>query len=144
MTGLSAKRRYFLPFAFLGSLALLVLSGCAEPSTKVSGKVTYQSKPLNSGTITFFCKDNKVVRSCQIGTDGSYAIDKVPLGNAKISISVPPPRTKPTGEVAKMAPSGGPEPPEPVEIPQNYSDPEKSGLTYEVKSGSQPHDIDLK
>jgi hypothetical protein len=31
-----------------------------------------------------------------------------------------------------------------VAIPAQYGDPSKSNLTYEVKSGKQEHDIDLK
>jgi hypothetical protein len=31
-----------------------------------------------------------------------------------------------------------------VPIPENYADPEKSGLTYTVTGGPQTHEIDLK
>jgi hypothetical protein len=31
-----------------------------------------------------------------------------------------------------------------VPIPEQYSDPESSGLTLDVKKGTQQHDIDLK
>jgi hypothetical protein len=31
-----------------------------------------------------------------------------------------------------------------IKIPENYSDPQQSTLTYTVKGGSQKHDIDLK
>lgn len=144
MTLLATGRRFFSCLAFLGLLTVLLLSGCGEAATKVSGKVSYRGKPLNSGTITFFCKDNQVVRSCQIGPDGGYAIDNVPIGNAKITVSVPPPPPKMSAEVAKMAPSGDEPPPKPVLVPTKYGDPEKSGLTYQVQKGSQPHDIDLK
>lgn len=144
MISLSTDRPLFLRLVLSGLPAVVFLSGCGEPTTRVSGKVSYRGKPLPSGTITFFCSDNKVVRSCQIGADGSYAIEKVPVGMAKISVSTPPPPPALSAEVAKMAPSGGSTPPKPISIPINYNDPEKSGLTYQVPKGDQPHDIDLK
>lgn len=139
-----ARRRHAL-----ACLTFLTLTGCG--SNSVSGKVTYNGKPLVGGTVTFFTADQQV-KSSVIGADGTYAIDKLATGPAKITVSppVPPPRM-PTGmrmDPKKMgAPAGeGPRTTnvKPVSLPAKYTDPAKTELTYTVTSGKQEHDIDLK
>ncbi len=146
-----------------GVLGLLVLAtGCSSHAT-ISGKVTYLGKPLTGGIVLFVSADGKGTGRATIGSDGSYKIEKMPLGLAKIAVDTqsaqrpasggkgppagmkPPPGTKlpdaakNSGIYGSGAREGNAEP-----IPENYADPEKSGLTYTVKSGSQPYDIELK
>jgi hypothetical protein len=132
-------------------LALLALAGCGPAAGSISGKVSYKDKPLNGGTVRLVSSDNRV-KSAVIGTDGTYTIDRVPVGPAKIAVSPPIAGTvMPRG--MKMDPSkmgGGPEGAaapagdKPVPLPDKYQDPEKSGLTYTVTAGKQEHDIPLK
>jgi hypothetical protein len=89
----------------------------------VSGKVTYKGKPLPAGTITFAGADAKAV-SAPLAEDGTYAATKIEPGTYKIAID--------TRKAANA-----------VAIPEKYSDPDKSSLTYQVQKGSQTHDIDL-
>ncbi len=128
----------------LTALLALALMGCSHPTAHVSGKVTYQGKPLPTGTVTFYSADNKVVRSSQIATDGTYAVEKVPLGVAKISVTTPPPLPTVSKEVAAGSPSGDTPVVKPVPISPLYGDPEKSRLTCEVQQSNQTHNIDLK
>lgn len=131
------------------TLPLLVLAtGCSDGSAgSISGKVVYQNKPLQGGKLTF--AHDKGTFYATIAEDGTYEVDKVPVGEVRIAVSsggrsVAPPRpirgkmspqlekkltTKPAGNIA---------------VPDRYRDPEKSGLTYEVHYGKQTHDIDLK
>lgn len=116
----------------------LALAGCDGGASKatVAGAVTYKGKPLPTGTIAFIGKDNKVV-SAAIESNGRYSVARVPVGPAKISVSTPP--APPKGAAAAGMPVL-----ETVSIPAQYNDPEKSGLTYDVKPGAQEHSIDLK
>jgi hypothetical protein len=146
----------------LGFLCLLVLAvGCSSYAS-VKGKVTYQGKALTGGTV-LFTSPGKGSQTAIIGEDGSYSIDKIAAGPVKIAVetqSVQPPITGFTkgGPPKSMEPPKGVTPPgaanpvygsggkkrTAVKIPENYADPDKSGLTYTVKTGAQDHPIDLK
>jgi hypothetical protein len=143
-------------------LALAPLSaGCGSKGT-VSGKVFYQGKPLPGGMVTFL--QEKGAFYSVINEDGGYKVVGIPPGPATITVSSPdppqptrqPPGKPPTMENLKN--SKGNVPPEIAQhmgdpeagkrkymsIPANYKDPNKSGLTYTVTSGSQNFDIQLK
>ena len=96
--------------------------------------------------------------SSPIEEEGSYTIQKVPPGSVKITVETDSIRPS---VMQGDASGGAPEfmkkyiqekEPQVVEqrtkryvkIPQQYSDPDKSNLTYMVKSGKQEHDIDWK
>jgi hypothetical protein len=138
--------------------AILFSLGCGGPKGDVSGKVTYQGKPLLGGTVTFFAADNKVVGSSPISADGDYSIAKVPTGEVKITVSAPPfviggPNApppfmgkatgKPNPQLTKERAMKSQSLPR-VQIPGKYKIPEQSGLTYTVQSGKQEYSIDLK
>ena len=103
-----------------GRLLLLVvlagLCGCGH-TAKITGKVTYQGRPVRYGAVTFLSAD-KTVRSCAIEPDGSYAIEGVPTGEVKIGVTSPNPsrgrstarRRKPVeaGPEAQQVPKGLP------------------------------------
>jgi hypothetical protein len=141
-------------------LALLLLFGAAGCSSygTVSGKVSHKGQTLGGGTVVFFSPGKGSVPA-QISPDGSYTIAKVPIGPVKISVETasakpaaapkgmtPPPGAANVPPDAANSPvyggqksSGG----KYVPIPENYGDPEKSGLSYTVQSGSQSHNIEL-
>jgi hypothetical protein len=140
---------------------ILLAEGCGSGKGIVSGKVLYQGKPVPGGTVSFNSDKGGVFFS-PIEEDGSYTIRGIPTGPAKIAVeteSFRPPLSAPLqrggGSVSpeflkqnleKMNPQMA----DPqrakryVPIPQQYRDPDKSNLTYEVKSGKQQHDLDLK
>src|SRR4051794_4850492 len=126
------------------------LAGCGKPVATVTGKVTYQNGPVKGGHVIFAGSGGQSVLA-EIKEDGTYRAEKVPVGDAKIAV-----QTKALGVVAAMPKSslppekqkGGRMSPEEakrryVAIPPNYEDPETSGLSYTVVSGSQEHDIPL-
>jgi hypothetical protein len=138
-------------------LALLACfaAGCGGTGV-VSGKVTYNNEPVGGGTVLLISTEGRGTGRSIIGPDGAYSVKDAPVGTVTITvetISVKPPRIvpdmpkPPEGAIPKDAPSiygSKPSNAKYVEIPERYSDPETSGLTFTVKSGSQPHDIDLK
>jgi hypothetical protein len=148
-----------LPVVILFSL------GCAKPTGDISGKVTYQGKPVAGGTITFLDAENKQVGSAILGADGEYSLLKVPAGPVKITVTTPtapsvgrrsqdsssqdkPDRRvkTPPPEANPNAPkwTGGPNKLRLVNVPAKYSKPDQSGLTYTVQPGQQEHNIDLQ
>ena len=130
----------------VASLALAAASGCGPSNASVSGTVTFNNQPLPSGTITFSSDvGSKPVKAAPI-VDGKYTITDFPTGLAKVSVVTTPPPSgggaPPPGVNAIPVPSAA-APGKYVPIPQRYSTPDKSGLTYEVKGGEQTKDFPL-
>lgn len=151
-----------------GAVLLLLpcglLAGCKGSSQgTVSGTVSYKGQPVKGGTVSIIPSKGGALTS-PIKEDGSYTISKVPVGPAKIAVETasmrPPPKgAKARGPYAKMPKDAIPPGVDPskvpgaqhhndasryVPIPPQYSDPQKSGLSYDVARGNQQHPIDLQ
>jgi hypothetical protein len=126
-------------------LFILLLAGCGGTGD-VSGKVTYKGKLLVFGTVQFEASD-KSFKQGNIDRDGSYFIEGVPVGEAKVAVNSPNPKG---GDFQPLHREGRPpRPPRPdipgwFPIPAEYQDLSKPRLTYTVKSGQNAIDIDLK
>jgi hypothetical protein len=78
--------RFLLPVATLALLLLANGCGKSNPSTaEVSGKVLLGEKLLHSGTITFVDSQKKE-RSTGISPDGSYRVNRLAVGPARITL----------------------------------------------------------
>lgn len=137
---------------------LLLVEGCGGGKGTVSGKVSYQGKPVRGGNVAFIPEAGSPVNS-PIEADGTYTIRKIPPGNVKITVetdSFRPPLEKAVarGGDAKFLKQNlekmNPQMADPerakryVRIPPQYRDPRQTNLSYEVKSGEQEYNIDLK
>lgn len=131
----------------LVAVALTLVTGCGGKGT-VTGKVTYAGKALPYGSVQFQGSGGVLVGEIQ--PDGSYTVSGVGTGSAKISVTCQDPKYADYMRAVSAAARDpkGPKPkgrPEDFDkIPSRYSDFEQSGLTYEVKGGTQTHNIDLK
>jgi hypothetical protein len=127
-------------------LALLALPavGCAGRGN-VSGKVTFEGKPVVFGTVQFEGSDGSL-RQSNIGTDGSYTVTGVATGEAKVAVSSINPNSSDFKPIVR---GEGKEPPPRPEIkgwfpiPKKYDAPFTSGLKYPIKSGQNKIDIEL-
>jgi hypothetical protein len=125
--------------------ALLALAAGCGGRGDVSGKVTYQGKTLVWGTVQFEGSDGALVQG-NINPDGTYLVRGVATGQAKVAVSSINPSS--ADFQPRVAP-GRPAPPRPevkgwFPIPKKYDTPYQSGLTYLIKSGSNPIDIQLE
>jgi hypothetical protein len=134
-----------------GLFLLLLSVGCTGKGS-ISGRVTLDGKPLPLGTITFHSEEGRHdVFNASI-RDGSYAIDGVQAGKARVTIvSVDPARVgaaaASTGQAggSDVKPRAAPAAtPGFVAVPERYANPEQSGLTWQVLVGAQVYDVDLK
>jgi len=140
-------------------LAPLGLSGCGPGTATVSGKVTIDGKPLKAGNLTFIpSAAGKQSRGMTINENGEYKLEHVPVGPVTICVEteslnpagkrMPPAYKPPAGQKAPEGFGSGDSAAEAakryVPIPKKYAEKDTSGLTYEVKSGSQEYDIELK
>jgi hypothetical protein len=70
-------------------LASVTAIGCGGAGGgTVSGKVSYQGTSLTAGAVTFYGKDGKTATAV-VQADGTYTAKNVPIGEAKVAVSVP-------------------------------------------------------
>jgi hypothetical protein len=109
-------------------VTLLGVVGCGDsgpPTGKVTGKVTYNGNPVNGGSV-FFALKKGGAGTGTIAEDGTYTA-QVPLGEATVTVNPPPAK----------------DPKAPLPFPKKYVSAGTSGLTCEVKSGSNTFDISM-
>jgi hypothetical protein len=156
--------------------ALVLLAGCGGVKTaNVNGKVTFKNQPVTGGTIVFRSADDPKINPASgvINPDGTFSVDKVPVGKVKVTIdnrnlkndgappttrggpdlkrTMQPPPDMPEEAKKKMAERpgqqiGGTEKPVGtyMPIPDSYADVEKSGLSYDIHSGNNEITVELK
>jgi len=144
------------------AVAALGTTGCGQKLGTVTGKVTVKNAGqvtlVKGGMVTFVSTAGKASKATEIKEDGTYTIDKIPVGEVKICVDtkgLKPPAGYTTG-TPKYAPpkdasTTGYTPPDPtakyklyVPIPPRYAETETTPLTYTVVPGNQPHDITLE
>src|SRR5262249_12270439 len=130
----------------LAMLALLAPVGCGQSGpekARVSGKVTYQGKPVPKGPIAFIpvAADGRNAPGA-LRDDGTYTLqteesnDGAQLGEYKVTISA---RDDPVLDYVPVTPV------KPKMLaPAQYENPETSGLKATVVRGSNVFDFDLK
>src|SRR5262249_17301161 len=149
------------------------LAGCGSGFGDVTGKVTYKSRPLASGTVMILASDGRPYDGA-IDATGSYAIRKVPTGPARIAVTSLHPmapvasvahRESKNGKEAKKSetrlvaledPKGAsaksmatmksavtPANPSTSAIPTRYGSFAASPLTVTIAPGRSTHDIEL-
>jgi hypothetical protein len=155
--GLSPLRRLGRWGTLLALLALAGMSGCGSHTGNVSGKVYYNGQLLKGGSVTFVSTTpGKPSGTTQINEDGTYTMPPVGAGLVKICVDTSALKPLPKDRAPKYSPPPGQTAPGGLggpredtskrytRIPEQYADPDKSGLTLEVKGGAQEHDIQLK
>jgi hypothetical protein len=121
----------------LGACCLAALSGCRPAApVPVTGKVTYQGRPLEQGTITFTPEEGRVafgkIKDGKIVEVTTHSLnDGATKGHHRVAIrSI----SNPDDMYAKHESL----------IPENYGDPNTSGLTADLTSGTNDLSFDLK
>jgi hypothetical protein len=121
-------------------VVVLILAGCGQAMSEVSGKVTVDGTPIDEGTISFYPADKKSQPAGGKIKDGMYSV-QVPRGAMKVVISKP----KVTGH-KKLYPDDPKSKEYPVtkeDLPPKYSDREKTELKLDVTGGSQEKNWEL-
>jgi hypothetical protein len=134
-------------------LALLALAftGCGKATGDVTGIVKFKGQPLNGGSVIFADSSGTLVQT-QIGTDGKFTAQGVSVGNNKIAVYYVDNRINEYAQEIASRGKGGLQPmasmpkldtSEMLTLPAQYSTPDKSGLSFDVKSGQNNYDIDI-
>jgi hypothetical protein len=124
---------------------IIAVAGCGEaaPSTyPVTGKVSYQGKPLPLGVVMFISKTGPAA-AANIGPDGTYRLDAVP-GKHRVSVvAMPKQQGRPDPNVEGGIDTTGFPAPKSL-IPEKYNEYSTSGIEVEVKpDGENQIDIEL-
>jgi hypothetical protein len=149
-------------------LCLVLAVGCKgskNPSSQVSGKVTYKGQPVSAGTVTFNLKEGGNY-GASLKADGSYTVTGLPAQEMIVTVETesanpkqpkatygPPMQKKgqedPTNMYSKMMKQKGfgadaaPESGAYVPIPMKYADKEQSPLRINLTRGENKKDFDL-
>jgi hypothetical protein len=115
------------------TVVLLTIAGCGDGTHSVSGTVTFEGKPVSTGSITFEAADGGPGVASSGIKDGKYEL-RSKAGKKKVVITAF--RPKPGAEK-------DPQPPTEEYIPEKYNT--KSELTAEVTAGGENRfNFDLK
>jgi hypothetical protein len=117
---------------FLGTavlLCLVIAQGCGkseeipENRASVEGNITHDGKPLNGGTITFMLESDPNYRvNALIKPGGTYSSNRIPIGKCKVTVET---------DSLKLGNER-----DYVEISFDYSIADKSGLSADIKPGT--------
>ena len=124
---------------------LTLAAGCGPATSTVTGVVTLDGTPVPEGTVSFLMEDG-TVQSSFIMKDGTYHLDAIPVGAAKVTVLTKATEFEAMAEDIKNLGKSGAAPkaeaPKFV-IPARYSSPDTSGLSCEVKGKTTKYDIPL-
>lgn len=136
-------------------IVALAITGCGGGGTtgKLSGRVTYKGEPV-AGILTLQSTAAGPAASTYpvpVAADGRFSTVGVPEGVYQVSVTPTPANfssapmvPRPPKDVsAAPVPLPGGAAAKHVDIPAKYLRPGTSGLTWEVKSGSQTKDFEL-
>ena len=114
--------------------AAALLSGCGAPTATVSGDVTVNGHPLESGIISYAPADGQAPQATAAVQNGKYRLKTVP-GKAWVQISAPV-------VTGKRKEYNGPDAPmvdvSEESLPERYN--AKTELTVDLKSGDNTKD----
>ena len=139
------RQQVFLKTRWLGWLLLPILlagvCGCSN-TAEVTGKVTYKGRAVRYGSVIFLSAD-KTARSGVIEPDGSFTVEGVPRGAAKIAVIS---RNPAMGR--SVVRNGKRTRPDKIEqwfpLPPQYESPTTAGLSCTIDAGRFRYDIELK
>jgi hypothetical protein len=134
-------------FRWLAVGLLLSACGCGRTAT-VSGKVTYQGRPVTYGSVTFLGPD-QTAHSGVIGHDGNYTVAGVYPGEVKIGVISHDPskgRSVLRGDKPARPGKNGTKPGTEgwYPLPHKFEDPEASGVGCVVSAGRVTYHIELR
>jgi hypothetical protein len=126
-------------FPALRFIGWLLLLGCSDGKTSVTGSVTLDSQPVASGVVTFVKQDGELIREGAVIKDGRFEV-QVPPGKYRLELS----GQKVVGKRKQKGFDGKDEDVELTEelFPARYN--ANSALTEEIKAGHNPIKLDLK
>jgi hypothetical protein len=132
--------------ALLVAAASVGILGCTKRTATITGKVTYNNKPVTSGEVVFQAQDGSVSAHAPIRPDGSFTVTNAPVGPVQVAVDNPPPAKVQATSKSKNDPEvreAWQQAAHYVVTPPKYGDPKQSGLHFDAKPGSNECNITL-
>jgi hypothetical protein len=136
-----ARHVWYIPCA---TILLAAAAGCGPARGDLAGKVSFQDKPVCSGSVLVRGSDG-IMKASPIGAEGAYEVKNIAAGAIQVFVSSPDP-----GE-AKVIARKPEEQKAPAKdrsrwfpIPEEYCKFHEPKLTFDLKSGPNTWDIVLK
>jgi hypothetical protein len=124
---------------FLLALGAMSLLGCGKQTGTVSGAVTYKGTPVTLGEVELYSKSTGVAGTGKLDPSGNFTIG-VPLAVGPYEARVVPGWDSPDNPIPPP-PKGKPTT---TAVPKKAQEFNTSGLTVDVKSGSNTVTLELK
>jgi hypothetical protein len=113
-----------------------------ESGASLEGTVTYGKEKLQAAFI--IVQGSSGAATGNIGEDGHYKIENVPLGEVSIAVNTEAAKGQLMGQFMAQSlnkEKGGKAPPRIIDVPAKYADPNKSGIKTTINKGPNTFDI---
>jgi hypothetical protein len=133
--------------ALLVAAASVGVLGCGKKTATITGKVTYNNKPVTSGEVVFLAQDGHARAHGPIRPDGSFTVTNAPAGPVQVTVDNPPPATVHVTSKNSNDPEvrdARQQAAHYVATPPKYGDPKQSGLRFDARPGSNEYNIALQ
>jgi len=126
-------------------------TGCGASPAEVTGRITYKGRPVQVGWVLILGADG-APHYGTLGPDGRYAVAGVRSGPVRLAVASPSPEAstelthKKEAALRKWKGTTAPAPAAASDwfpLPDRYGDPNRSGLTKELRPGANVIDLDL-
>jgi hypothetical protein len=132
-------------------ILLVAYVGCqrAAPVAQVVGAVTLNGKVVTSGDVVLVGSDGRAPPPGRVRGDGTYFIERAPIGRVKVGFFNPPPPALPAGgaasgsaeeELLQMREAAKSYTP----TPAKYAEPSQSGIEFDLKPGRNVCNVELR
>ena len=121
----------------LPALALLA-AGCGahKPAGTVAGQVLYRGKPVPAGGVNLYSAERGAGAIAYLNAAGQFTVDApLEVGTYAVHVSPPPAPDPVPGQPPPRRPA--------VPLPRRSLDPKTSGLTVDVKQGTNDVKLEL-
>ena len=111
----------------------------------LEGTITYNGDPVPNALV--IVAGTSFSATSFLSTPGKYQVQNAPLGDVKIAVNTAAAAGRMRAQVmaqSKGKPAPGASAPGLIAIPEKFANPESSGITTNIKEGSNTFDIAIK
>jgi len=130
----------------LVAVCCLLLASCGERGARLpetgatlEGTVSYGKEKVPVALV--IAQGQKGSATADVGEDGRYKLENVPLGEVKIAVNTQAGKGKLMSKVMAQSRGQAKSLPKVLDVPPKYFDPETSGLKTTIKKGPNTYDV---